>query len=561
MPSQRSAGSPRQATFNLAAIGSGVADWLRRPIVSASLLLTALTVMLTWPQALHLGSYVAPYPDPRLSIWRLSWLAHALKVGDMSRLFDGNIFYPNPGSFAYSDATFLEGLIAAPWLWAHVNPVAVYNVLLLAGIVSSGIGMFVLVQYLTGDADTALVSAAIFTLVPYRVEHFMHLELQWTVWMPLSMWAVHRAFDRGSLRFGQLAGLFLALQVLSCVYYGVFLGVIVSALALLLAMTRPDRALRGMRTLLLGCVIPAVVTALYSQPYIANAKRLGPRSQSEITQFSAQAISYITAPPENWLWGWTAWRFEGNELHLFQGVVVIALAAAALILRPGRLAWIYAALAALSIEMSLGLNGWLYSWLYVHVPALSGFRAPARFSILACCALAVLSGFGFQALQRLVPSARSRRVLFIATLVAIGLEFGSAPLRLERLSTDVPDGYKFLRTVYPSVIVELPFEDWELAPDFEYWSTYHWNPLVNGYSGYHPRSYMETAEKMRTFPDQSSIDRLTELGVRYVVVHEYYYKPKTITTLMTAIAERADLIPVGRFRGIVGSMQVFELKR
>ena len=30
---------------------------------------------------------------------------------------------------------------------------------------------------------------------------------------------------------------------------------------------------------------------------------------------------------------------------------------------------------------------------------------------------------------------------------------------------------------------------------------------------------------------------------------------------MTAIAERPDLIPVGRFRGIMGSMQIFELKR
>ncbi len=195
------------------------------------------------------------------------------------------------------------------------------------------------------------------------------------------------------------------------------------------------------------------------------------------------------------------------------------------------------------------------------MPSLNGFRAPARFSILACCGLAVLGGFGFQALQRLVPGVRSRRALLITTLVAIGLEFGSAPMRLEPLSTDVPDGYKFLRTVYPSVIVELPFEDWELAPDFMYWSTYHWNPLVNGYSGYQPRSYMETTERMRTFPDDPSVDRLKEFGVRYVVVHEYYFTAKDATKLMTGIAKRPDLIPVGRFRGLMGSMQIFELKR
>src|ERR1700758_539136 len=105
--------SPRSKWgLRLAAIRPDVVAWLHRPIVGASLLLTALTVMLTWPQALHMGSFVSPYPDPRLSIWRLAWLAPALKGGP-AHLFDGNIFYPSPDTFAYSDATFLEGLVAA----------------------------------------------------------------------------------------------------------------------------------------------------------------------------------------------------------------------------------------------------------------------------------------------------------------------------------------------------------------------------------------------------------------------------------------------------------------
>ena len=424
MPSQFPDGGPRRLVRLLTAAAEDVAACLRRPLVGASLLLTALTVMLTWPQVLHLGTYVSPYPDPRLSIWRLSWLAHALKGGDLTHLFDGNIFYPSPGTFAFSDATFLEGLIAAPWLWAHVNAVAVYNILLLAGIVTSGIGMFILVRDLTGDLDAALVSATIFTLVPYRVEHFMHLELQWTIWMPLSMWGVHRAFDRGSVRSGLWAGLWLALQVLSCVYYGVFLGMIVAALAVLLAMARPDRALRGMRALAVGAIIPAVVIAVYSQPYLANAKTLGPRARWDIELFSAHAASYISAPQENWLWGWTAWGFSGNELHLFPGAIAIGLAATALVLRPSRLVWIYLAIVGLAAELSLGLNGPLYRWLYLHVSPFSGFRAPARFSILACCGLAVLGGFGFQALQRRSPGFSPAGPCSLITLVALGLEFG-----------------------------------------------------------------------------------------------------------------------------------------
>jgi hypothetical protein len=221
----------------------------------------------------------------------------------------------------------------------------------------------------------------------------------------------------------------------------------------------------------------------------------------------------------------------------------------------------YAALVALAVELSFGLNGTLYSWLYDHVAPLNGFRAPARFAILACCALAVLGGFGFQALLRVVPGRQPRRALLITTLVALGLEFGSAPMRLEPLATELPDGYKFLRRMHPSVIVELPFEDWEMAPDFMYWSTYHWNALVNGYSGYQPPAYIETLRRMRTFPDDSSVDRLEQLGVRYVVVHEFYFKPAEFSRLMTAIAARPEFTPAGRFRGILGSMQIFQLTR
>ena len=52
--------------------------WLQHPLVGASALLIALTVMLTWPQVLYLGTKVASHNDPLLSMWRLAWIAHVL---------------------------------------------------------------------------------------------------------------------------------------------------------------------------------------------------------------------------------------------------------------------------------------------------------------------------------------------------------------------------------------------------------------------------------------------------------------------------------------------------
>jgi len=137
----------------------------RHPVLAAAVALAALTIFLTWPQALYLGTKVAVHNDPFFSTWRLAWIAHALRT-DPHHLYDANIFYPERNTLAYSDAMLLEGAIGAPFIWAGVSPVLVYNILLLAGIVSSGVGVFVLVRYLTKNAGAALVSAAIFTLMP-----------------------------------------------------------------------------------------------------------------------------------------------------------------------------------------------------------------------------------------------------------------------------------------------------------------------------------------------------------------------------------------------------------
>ncbi len=519
----------------------------------------ALTALLTWPQVLYLGSKVAAHDDPLFSIWRLAWVAHALPT-DPQHLFDANIFYPHVRTLAYSDAMLFEAVLAAPWLWADVNPVLVYNVLLLAGIVSSGIGMFVLARHLTGDLDAALVSAVVFTLVPYRVEHFMHLELQWTVWMPLALWAVHRTVEEGSMRYGVLTGLLLWLQIISSVYYGAFLGVLLAVLALLLMVSQPRLARGALVPLGVGVLISAALTLPYAIPYIHNSRLLGPRDPAQVANFSAHLDSFLLAPQQNWFWGWTAFKFGGNELHLFPGTVAVGLALLALA-RPRRHVWIYLALAALAATLSLGTNGTLYRWLNEHVWAFRGFRAPARFAILACCALAVLAGFGFQVLQRLVSMRPLRRALLSTVVVAIGLEYGSAPMILAGVPTVEPDVYKVLRTFDRSVIVEFPMVDYDLTPHFMYESTFHWHQLVNGYSGYEPPDYGETRERMRTFPDDEAIARLRALGVRYILVHQAFYLHDEGAELLDRIARRDDLIPMGRYRDWVGDTQMFELAR
>ena len=140
-----------------------------------------------------------------------------------------------------------------------------------------------------------------------------------------------------------------------------------------------------------------------------------------------------------------------------------------------------------------------------HVRALQGFRAPARFAILACCALAILAGFGFQVLRRIVVQPRAQKSLLVAVLVVVGLEYGSAPMTLAEVPTAVPDLYKTIKQMEPSPLIEFPMADLDLSVDYMYWSIYHWHPLINGYSGYIPPDYTETRRVMLSFPDARSL--------------------------------------------------------
>ncbi len=524
-----------------------------------------MTVIFTWPQALHLGSQVAAHNDPNFSMWRLGWIAHALRT-DPRHLFDANIFYPEPRTLAYSDATLLEGLVAAPLWWAHVPPVLIYNVLLLGGIAASGVGMFVLARYLTGSVAGAMVSAAVFTMAPYRIEHFMHLELQWTMWMPLAFWAVHRAFDERPLKWGILAGLFVWLQVISCVYYGVFLAMMGTALAVLLAAADWRRARAATPGLLVGAVVAALLILPYMRPYMQNAKTLGSRDVVEVALYSARPVNYLASPPQNWLWGWTADRLGSNEARLFPGLGAVLLALVAFAHRPRRLVWIYAALCALAVELSFGFSGVLYGWLYEKVPVLRGLRAPARFAIVASCALAAVAGFGFRAIAERLRASRAPRGALLAAgvLALLTVEYGPSKMFLVRVANNPPDVYRVIRAIGPGVVAELPMPRTDHLPQwdgvYESWSINHWHPLVNGYSGYYPPGYLRTLELMRTFPDDESIARLRALNVRFIVVHRAFYEIEAYASLLDRMANRPEFQSDGHYRDPVDEAQLFELR-
>ncbi len=533
-------------------------------LAGATLAMTALSVFVTWPQALFLSSQLAAHHDASFSIWRIAWIAHALATSPLT-IFDANIFSPATATLAYSDATMLEGLVGAPLLWAGLPPTLVYNLLLLGGFAGSGVAMFVLARHLTARTAPSLVAAAIFTMLPYRIEHFMHLELQWAMFIPLTFWALHRAVESTSWRWGVLAGLFLWLQVLACVYYGVFLAItLLVFVPVLVLVTARDRIIRLVPVIGAAVVVAAVLTIPFALPYRAASAELGGRPMTDIARYSATPMSYLATSHLNRVWGWTSDRWGGSELRLFPGAIALLLAALGLTWRPGRTVLLYAATVALAVELSFGLNGVVYRAMVEHVSALQGFRSLSRFAVVASCALAMLAAVGVSRLEAAIGSGAGRRAVMIGLTALLLIDYGNTAMGLTPADpVEPPDVYKVIRGSAAGVILELPMPDLDRLPGwdpyYQAWSRWHWRPLINGYSGYYPRDYLLTAMRMKVFPEEGTIDRLRAHRVRYVIVHRAFYDQERYAALMLRMAVRPEFKPWGAYKDSVGTADIFEL--
>jgi hypothetical protein len=486
-------------------------------------LFVLLTAVMTWPQVLVLDTHAADHQDVFFNMWRLAWHAHALATAPAS-LFNGNIFYPEQGVLVYSDALLVQGWLAAPLLWIGLPPVLVHNLMLLGAIVASGVGMFVLGRQLTGSAAAGVTAGVVFAFAPYRFDHYMHMELQWTVWVPWAFWALQRTIETGWLRFGLLTGTFTALQVGSSIYYGVFLLVLIAAVAALQMLTLPRRQMLACaRALLLGGVVAATASWAYSRPYAEASTRVGVRSVEDVRTFSARPRDYQRATPDNVLYGSDVGR---PERRLFPGILPPLLAMTGLLFAPTVVSICYVLGLALAFELSLGAYGMLYPFLYEHISVFRGLRAPARAAVFTLFFLGVLAGQMTAFLGRLT-SARVRPLVGMLICAGILFEYRHAPLELVAYYNEPPPLHRFLRHLPPGVVAEFPMPEPGSPPRhdarYAYMSTFHWKPLVNGYSGFYPRSYSLRLVRMAKFPDATTLTSLRGENVRYVVVHEDGY--------------------------------------
>ena len=126
-------------------------------------------------------------------------------------------------------------------------------------------------------------------------------------------------------------------------------------------------------------------------------------------------------------------------------------------------------------------------------------------------------------------------MLVTAAACLVMVEYATGPLMVQRYSKAPPPVYAWLATQPALVTLELPTPEPHALPladpFYMFASTWHWQPLVNGYSGHYSRRYLDLVEMMPRMPGPDATEELTRRGVQRILVHSGMMRPERYLTL------------------------------
>ena len=127
-----------------------------------------------------------------------------------------------------------------------------------------------------------------------------------------------------------------------------------------------------------------------------------------------------------------------------------------------------------------------------------------------------------------------------------------------------PSIYSALAGTRQAVLAEFPIraDPYEFADNtpYMYFSLWHWNAMVNGYSGYLPASYEDIVQAIRGFPDDAAFDALRARGVTHITVNCAFYRGGC-DTLLPVLDRLPFLRKTAEGRWMDEPVRLYELRR
>jgi hypothetical protein len=449
--------------------------------------------------------------------------------------------------------------------------------------------MFLLVHHWTENFWASLVSGCLFAFAPIRLAEVYHLQLYNFYWAPLSFLFLEKFLCSKRWRHLACFAVFYWLQMLSSVYLG-WLTTIAVGVYWCYRAVASDRGLigRGMALRYAAFIIASLIVLIpFHMPYYVLQQQWGfSTSLQECVDWSADLLLNYLALPHvfNDLYLSLIQAYFPSLLHpknqqlLFPGLVFsILVIAGSLPVAKGlaadrsrQLQRLFGLVLVVALLLSLGPFLLIlgkdmrlplpYLLFYYLVPGFRAIRVPARFALMVALAASVLAALGFLKISELLQrrwgpkqpwSYTFHGLLALCCMAMFLLEFGFKPLSLASLPTgdQVPKVYRWLATnELNGPIVELPLgQDFWQALKYMYFSTYHWQPLVNGASRFFPPTHLQLHAELASLPSVRAGELLRAIGVKGLVLHTDQLGPHEPSRWQLANLAEIGLEEVARF--------------
>ena len=526
-------------------------------IIKALLFFLLLSIVHTWPLTTNpVRLSRNDTADTLLNEWIISWIAHKLPH-DPLNLFNANIFYPEPRTLAFSEPLLIPGIFGIPIRCLGASPVLTYNILLIIGFTLTGLAMYKLIWKFTHDHIAGLLSGSLIAFNAHTLTRLPHLQAHYAMWLPLALLFFDRLLVRKNTKDALWLALFITLLAVTSGYLGVF-AVIAIGISLLIRI-RDWWGVNAVPFLsrigLAGLITCTIVFLLLSSYWYVHKYQGLSRSLDAMAIFSASPSCYLATGGRFHYSIWSHFFYKIHAESLFPGVVAMILSAGALVSRSHPMTkmrlWMFFGIGTVGVLLSFGPATPLFIWFYHLFPPLKGIRAASRFGYLFLLAVAALSGYGLAKLRKRYTQYGWITPLGIILLLTVNLEALRAPMRYTPFK-DISPVYKIISSCKgPSVVAEMPFyEEKKISKNAPYMlaSTVHWKPILNGYSGYTPRSYARRAHVLWTFPSGESIKELDNTGVTHVVVHLNRYPKDKAESVLTILSRHPKFSLLARSR-------------
>ncbi len=216
------------------------------------------------------------------------------------------------------------------------------------------------------------------------------------------------------------------------------------------------------------------------------------RSIGEVQRFSATWPDYLaTAGRLHYeLWSHSFFAYAGTSL--FPGFTALALTLVSIASGRAfrdRRARMALAFGIVGFALSFGPAMPGYTWLHEHVPLLQGIRAAARWAVLLLTAVAILAGFGVQAIAERVRRPLVWAAVSVALVALVTVEAARTPLALVPY-TGIPRAHDRLRGEPWGPLVIFPLHlggGFHLNGPYMIHQTRHFRPMVTATAASRPQ--------------------------------------------------------------------------